>query len=152
MMSNLDVAISIAVEAHRGQRDKGGRPYILHPLRLMFRFEAEEEMIVAVLHDVVEDCDIEYEDLERLGFSRAVVDAIKCLTREEGESYEDFICRASSNDLARKVKREDVMDNLDVKRLSDIGEKDLQRIERYHHALKVLNGIIVPLDPVNKNI
>lgn len=140
-MSNLDVAISVAVKAHRGQLDKGGRPYILHPLRLMFRFDAEEEMIVAVLHDVVEDCDVKYEDLERLGFSSVVIEAVRCLTKREGESYEDFISRVSDNELARKVKKEDIIDNLDLKRLSDIGEKDLCRIKKYHRALKVLNDI-----------
>ncbi|MDO6454574.1 GTP pyrophosphokinase [Neptunomonas phycophila] len=138
-MSNLDQAISIAVKAHSDQFDKAGRPYILHPLRLMFRFEDEPEMIVAVMHDVIEDSDFTYEDLKKLGFSTEVIAAIDCLTRRENEDYENFILRASQNILAKKIKIEDIKDNLDLTRLNNITKTDLQRIEKYHRALKVLD-------------
>jgi len=138
-LSNLDQAISIAVKAHSGQFDKAGRPYILHPLRLMFRFEDEPEMIVAVMHDVIEDSDFTYEDLKKLGFSTEVIAAIDCLTRRENEDYENFILRASQNILAKKIKIEDIKDNLDLTRLNNITKTDLQRIEKYHRALKVLD-------------
>jgi len=67
-MSNLDKALKIAIEAHTSQVDKGGKPYILHPLRLMMKFKSEQEMIVAVLHDVVEDSDYSFDDLKKMGF------------------------------------------------------------------------------------
>ena len=92
-MSDLEKAISIAVTAHRGQRDKAGKPYILHPLRLMQKCATEAEMIVAVLHDVIEDTDVSIDDLEREGFDTEVLQALLCLTKAKGESYPDFIAR-----------------------------------------------------------
>ncbi|SFM06493.1 hypothetical protein SAMN04487868_12563 [Marinobacter salarius] len=105
----------------------------------MFRFEAEVEMIVAVMHDVIEDSDFTYEDLKNIGFSNDVMEALDCLTKRENEDYERFILRASKNSLARKIKIEDIKDNLDLTRLNDITEKDLQRAEKYHRALKALS-------------
>ena len=99
-MSNLEKAIAIAMDAHAGQLDKAGQPYILHPLRLMFRFEIEVEQIVAVMHDVVEDSEVTLGDLRGSLFSEQIVEAIDCLTKREGEAYEDFITRVLSNDLA----------------------------------------------------
>ena len=137
-MSNLDQAICIATKAHSGQTDKAGKPYILHPLRLMFQFDTETEMIAAVLHDVIEDSDITCDDLMSAGFSDEVISAIDCLSKRKNENYDRFILRVSENDLARKVKIEDIKDNLDLTRLSQITEKDLRRIEKYHRALQTL--------------
>ena len=137
-MSNLDQAINIAIKAHSGQTDKAGKPYILHPLRLMFQFDTETEMIVAVLHDVIEDSDITCDDLKSAGFSDEVINAIDCLTKRKNENYDRFILRISKNDLARKIKIEDIKDNLDLTRLNQMTEKDLKRIEKYHRALKTL--------------
>lgn len=137
-MSNLDQAICIATKAHSGQTDKAGKPYILHPLRLMARFSTETEMIVAVLHDVIEDSDTTCDDLKSAGFSDEVINAIGCLTKRKNENYDSFISRISGNDLARGIKIEDIKDNLDLTRLSQITEKDLRRIEKYHRALKTL--------------
>ncbi|MBA56449.1 MAG: GTP pyrophosphokinase [Pseudomonadales bacterium] len=137
-MSDLEQAISIAVKAHAGQVDKAGQPYILHPLRLMLKFNSTDAMIVAVLHDVVEDSSIMIQELEGFGFSDVVVDAVASLTRKRGESYEDFVVRVSKNELARMVKIEDVKDNLNLTRLSTITDKDLVRIQKYHSALMVL--------------
>ena len=139
-MSDLEQAISIAVKAHAGQVDKAGQPYILHPLRLMLKFNSTDAMIVAVLHDVVEDSSITIQELEGFGFSDVVVDAVASLTRKSGESYEDFVVRVSKNELARMVKIEDVKDNLNLTRLSTITDKDLVRIQKYHSALMVLVG------------
>lgn len=137
-MSDLDQAISIATKAHAGQLDKAGQPYILHPLRLMLKFQAKDEMIVAVLHDVVEDSAFTLESLKDYGFSEVIINAIESLTKNKGETYEDFISRVSSNDLAKKIKIEDIRDNLDLTRLDKITEKDLARVEKYHRALKLL--------------
>ncbi len=137
-MSDLDQAISIATRAHAGQLDKAGQPYILHPLRLMLKFQAKDEMIVAVLHDVVEDSSFTLESLKEYGFSETIISAIASLTKREGESYENFILRASSNDLARKVKVADIQDNLDLTRLDKITDRDLARVKKYHQALRWL--------------
>ncbi len=137
-MCNLEKAIAIAIDAHSGQVDKASQPYILHPLRLMFKFQVEVEMIVAVLHDVIEDSNISLDDLKVDGFSTQVIDAIDCLSKRDGECYEDFILRLSINDLARKVKIEDVKDNLDLTRLEHVRNKDLVRIDKYHRSLMLL--------------
>lgn len=92
-MSNLERAIAIAVEAHKGQKDKSGAPYILHPLRVMGRVNPDTEKIVAVLHDVIEDTRWTFDDLRKEGFSEDVIQAIDCVTKRDGESYEDFVKR-----------------------------------------------------------
>lgn len=142
-MSQLERAISIANEVHAGQADKAGRPYILHPLRLMLRFTNEDEMITAILHDVIEDSAWTISDLLNSGFTQKVVNAVDCLTKREGESYEDFIERISKNDLAVKVKIEDIKDNLDLSRLESITPKDLDRVIKYHKALQKLESVLM---------
>ncbi|MGG1266408.1 HD domain-containing protein [Brevibacillus laterosporus] len=92
-MGTLEKAIVIATKAHAGQVDKGGNPYILHPLRVMLKMGTEEEMIVAVLHDVIEDTKVNVDDLKRAGFTESVIDAVIALTRQDGERYMDFIER-----------------------------------------------------------
>lgn len=139
-MSSLEKAINIATKAHAGQIDKAGKPYILHPLRVMFRVQTEVEMIVAVMHDVIEDSNFELGDLEKLGFSNEVMEAINCLTKRRGECYENFILRILENDLAARIKIEDIKDNLDLTRLHIVTHKDLQRVEKYHRALRVLTN------------
>jgi len=137
-MCDLDKAIEIACHAHAGQVDKAGQPYILHPLRLVFKFQNEIEQIISVLHDVVEDSDVTLEDIEKNGFQSSIVSALDCLTKRKNEKYMDFIVRLSSNDLAKKIKTEDLKDNMDLTRISSLGEKDLERIDKYHKALKYL--------------
>jgi (p)ppGpp synthase/HD superfamily hydrolase len=137
-VSDIYSAIVFACGVHKGQVDKSGQPYILHPLRLMLKFSGEEERIVSVLHDVVEDGDVSLSDLRQAGFSERVVEAVGCLSRRDDESYEAFIVRVSANELARKVKIEDVKDNLDVTRLSVVTERDLERVAKYHRALMYL--------------
>ena len=140
-VATLEDAISIAAEAHRGQRDKAGAPYLLHPLRLMLRMDSEAAMMAAVLHDVVEDSDWTLERLRERGFSEEVVEAVACLTHRDGESYEDFVERLKTNPLARRVKLADLEDNMNVLRIGQLGPKDLQRIEKYHRAWCVLKEI-----------
>ena len=137
---NLEKAIQIAVEAHAGDVDKGGSPYILHPLRVMLSLQSEDEMIVGVLHDVVEDSDWSFEDLARQGFSEVILEALKSVTKTSGtESYADFISRAKSNAIGRKVKIADITDNLDITRLDTVTEKDVARLIKYKSALVDLN-------------
>ncbi|MFK3798503.1 GTP pyrophosphokinase [Pseudomonas sp. NPDC088444] len=139
-MNALDTAIALACKAHAGQVDKSGKPYILHPLRLMLRFDDEDAQIASVLHDVVEDSDVTLEALREAGISERVIEAIDCLTKRPGEVYEDFIARILSNPLARRVKIADIRDNLDLTRLPTVTEKDLQRAAKYHRALSSLLG------------
>jgi len=139
-MSDLEKAISIAVTAHRGQRDKAGKPYILHPLRLMQKCATEAEMIVAVLHDVIEDTDVTIDYLEREGFDTEVLQALRCLTKAKGEPYPDFIARVSKNDLARRVKIVDLTDNMDCSRLTSFTEADAARMKRYTEAMAYLRS------------
>ena len=142
-LSNLEQAISLATKAHFGQVDKAGNPYILHPLRLMFKLKHEDEMIVAVMHDIIEDSDYTFDDLKDYGFSDKIIKAIQLLTKPREENYEAFISRILENNLARKVKIEDIKDNLDLTRLNTITDKDLLRIKKYHHALKKLKELEV---------
>lgn len=140
MINNLNKAIKLACEAHDGQFDIAGKPYILHPLRLLIKLKNIDEMQVAVLHDVVEDSDMTLEVLRKEGFEESVLQAIECLTKKTGEDYSDFISRVLLNDLARKVKIEDIKDNMDLSRLDKVEEKDLERIAKYHAALKRLES------------
>lgn len=139
-MSTLERAISIAAEAHAGQTDKNGAPYILHPLRVMLRVEGVEARLVAVLHDLVEDTPWTLADLAEEGFSETVLRAIDGLTRREGEVYLDFVRRAAANELARRVKLADVDDNLDPARVTALSEEHRSLAERYQRARAILRG------------
>jgi (p)ppGpp synthase/HD superfamily hydrolase len=130
----LEDAIALAVEAHRGQRDKAGQTYILHPLRVMMRLEGEAERMVAVLHDVVEDSSYTLERLRELGYPEEVLGALERLTKREGETYEAFIERVLPHPLARRVKLADLEDNMDVRRLPAVTAKDAERLARYRAA------------------
>ena len=132
--SMLEEAITIAVEAHRGPRDKAGAPYILHPLRMMGGLQTEDEKIVAVLHDVVEDSDWTLDRLQARGFSPPVLRAVDALTRRPGESYEAFIDRAKADSVARRVKIADLEDNMDIRRIGEVTEKDAARLTKYHRS------------------
>lgn len=138
----LEDAIMLALQVHQGQQDKACSPYILHPLRLMLRMKTEEEMIVAVLHDIVEDSSWTIEQLRSRGFSEKVLIAIECLTRRDGESYETFIERVQTNPIACRVKIADLEDNMNIQRFGEITSKDLQRLEKYHRAWRILRNDI----------
>ncbi len=138
MQHLLEKAISIALAAHKGQVDKGGCPYILHPLRVMLSVETLNAKIVAVLHDVVEDSDITIDELRLAGFNEAILDAVQLLTRENEVSYEDYIKNMKSNSLAVSVKKADLNDNMNVARLSGPNNSDSKRLEKYKRALQVL--------------
>ena len=139
-MSQLENAIRIAVAAHQGQLDRAGQPYILHPLRVMARCQSTEEKIVAILHDVVEDAQWSFDDLRKEGFSEETIQALDCVTKREGEPYEDFVRRSAGNRIATRVKLADLEDNLDVRRLSEITEKDRERLNRYLAAYRRLQA------------
>ena len=137
---NLQRAIEIALEAHKGALDKGGNPYILHPLRLMLQMDSEEEMIVAILHDVVEDSEKwSFDKLHKEGFSKKIINSLRSVTKEnENEDYEKFIDRSVKDKIGRRVKIADISDNLDISRLKEVTDKDILRINKYKKALEKL--------------
>ena len=140
-MSTLQRAIEIATEAHKGQFDKSGKDYIGHPLRVMEMGKTEEEKIVGVLHDVIEDTDWTFETLAEEGFSKEVIDALRCVTKlSENENYDDFIERIKKNPLAVAVKINDLSDNMDIRRLPYLSDKDVKRLKKYLKAYKKLIG------------
>lgn len=140
-MSTLERAIEIATEAHRGQLDKAGNDYIGHPLRVMEAGRTAEERIVGVLHDVVEDSDWTLERLAAEGFSAEVIEALRCVTKlSKDEPYDKFIARVKTNPLAVTVKLNDLSDNMDIRRLPYLSDKDVKRLKKYLKAYKQLTG------------
>ena len=140
-MSTLERAIEIATEAHRGQFDKAGNEYIGHTLRVMAAGKTTEEKIIGVLHDVVEDTDWTFERLATEGFSAEVIGALRCITKlSENEPYDKFISRVKENPLAVAVKLNDLTDNMDIRRLPYISDKDVKRLKKYLRAYKQLTG------------
>lgn len=140
-MSTLERAIEIATEAHKGQYDKAGNDYIGHPLRVMDMGKTEKEKIVGVLHDVVEDTEWTFAQLAAEGFSQEVIDALQCVTKlSENENYDDFIERVKKNPLATAVKINDLSDNMDIRRLPYLSDKDVKRLKKYLKAYKKLIG------------
>ena len=136
----LERAIEIAARTHAGQTDKGGAPYILHPLRVMLRVAPGAQQIVAVLHDVVEDSDVTFEDLEREGFAAEVISGLRAVTKVEGESYEDFVARAARDPVGKAVKLADLMENSDLSRIAQPSQKDLERVAKYRRAIAYLSA------------
>lgn len=134
-------AIRIAAEVHEGQLDKAGQPYILHVLRVMFGCQSPDAQVAAALHDVVEDSDWTLDDLRREGFSETVVEIVDALTKREGEEYFAFARRAASTPLGREVKRADLLDNMDIRRIANPTDKDWERLKRYRAALDMIDGM-----------
>ena len=136
----LQRALEIAVEAHEGQCDKSGRPYIEHPLRVMAMGGSDEERIVGILHDVIEDSGWTLKMLGDEGFPAEIIDAVDALSRRPEETYERFIGRVARNPLAVAVKLNDLTDNMDIRRLPYLSDKDVKRLKRYLKAYKRLMG------------
>ena len=130
-------AMIIAYNAHHGQVDKSGVPYIFHPIHVAEQMETEEECIVALLHDTVEDTNITFEVLEK-EFSDTVIEALKLLTHDESIDYFDYVRKLKSNPIAKKVKLADLYHNSDITRMENPTEKDWKRKEKYHKAILIL--------------
>lgn len=140
-MAGLEDAILLAAKAHWGQKDRAGAPYILHPLRLMFRQRNEPASIAAVLHDVVEDTAVTLDQLRGAGFAEEVVAAVECLTHDPADSYDQYIARLRDNPIARAVKLADLEDNMRLERMASLTEKDWDRLQRYHRVWKELSAM-----------
>ena len=132
-------ALTMAYKAHMNQVDKGGAPYILHPVYVALSVQGEDEKIVALLHDIVEDTEVTLEDLRKEGFSERVIEAVDAITHR-GEDYFEYIRRVKKNPLATKVKIADLKHNMDTSRLTEVTEKAIQRVEKYKKALRFLQG------------
>ena len=143
-MATLERAIAIAAEAHTGQVDKAGAPYILHPIRVMLRVTSIEEQMTAVLHDVVEDTTITLDMLLAEGFPIEVVRAVDALTKRSGETYEAFVARAAMDPIGRSVKLADLAENSDLTRIQSPTTKDIERVEKYRRAITQINGLPNP--------
>jgi (p)ppGpp synthase/HD superfamily hydrolase len=138
----LERAIAIAAEAHAGQVDKAGAPYVLHPLRMMFRVSSVDERIVAVLHDVCEDCPgWTFDRLRSEGFPDHIIEALQSVTKRDGEDYDDFVRRAAANPIGRSVKLADLLENSDLSRIAAPSERDIQRIEKYRRAIELISQL-----------
>ena len=144
-MATIDRAIMIASIAHAGQKDKAGKPYILHPLRVMLTVASDknatdEHKIVAVLHDVIEDTYVQEQQLRENGFSEDIINAIKSVTKIKGESRMDAAKRTKLNAIGRVVKLADLKDNMDLSRIANPTAKDLLRVAEYEKVQKFLKS------------
>ncbi|WP_119841755.1 HD domain-containing protein [Salinibacter ruber] len=139
-MPTLEDAISLAAEAHAGQTDKAGEPYVLHLLRVMQSQDTKEAMMAGVLHDLIEDTELDFDDLRERGYPNEVIEALRHLTKRADESYQEFVDRASQHPISRWVKISDLEDNMDVTRLDSITEADARRLKKYRRSHKKLVG------------
>ena len=130
----LSKAIHIATNAHHGQFDKGGKPYILHCFRVMYYLDTDDEELqcVALLHDVAEDTKVTFQDMRDAGMTDRVISALKLVTKMPGQTYEEYKSGFLSNIDSMKVKKADLTDNSDIRRLKGISEKDIERTVKYH--------------------
>ena len=140
----LALAIHLSAKGHLKQLDKGDNAYILHPLRLMHQFTDIELMIIAVLHDLIEDTDISLDDLIKYGFTTRVILALDALTHRKGETYYDYVLRIAANADATAVKKADLKDNSDITRLKNprLTTVDMLRLEKYANTYQFLSGRI----------
>lgn len=144
----LGKAIRVASEAFEYVKDKGGRPYILHCLRVMNNLNSQDEdlNIIAVLHDFIEDFGGDnheklYDSLRDAGFSNRVITSLRLLTHIKGVPYDDYIKQLSHNEDARRVKLADLKDNSDITRLKGLTKKDFDKMEKYHRSFIYLSKV-----------
>ena len=139
-MPDLERALQIAVQAHDGQKDKNGAAYIFHPLRVMMRCAGEKAKIIALLHDVVEDTDVTFEQLVEEGFSPEILVPLRLLTHDEAVPYDDYITRIMGDAVAMEVKIADLEDNSDIRRMHEVDDEAKERLQKYHKAWKRLTA------------
>jgi hypothetical protein len=140
MMPLFDKAVEIATKAHEGQTDKSGKPYIGHVMRVAQRCKTQKSKVIALLHDVVEDTPVTPKQLIAEGIPADIVEAVLTLSRRQDEPYEEYINRVVPHPLCCEVKIADLEDNMDIRRLAEIGESDVIRLKKYHKAWKTLTS------------
>lgn len=136
----VNKALKLCFEIHKDQFDKSEIPYVFHPFYLASQFDNEDLVVIALLHDVIEDSDLTLEDLVEYGFDEKVIAAIDVLTHKKGYSYMEYIRLIKTNELAKQVKLVDLTHNSDLNRLEVVSDKDLKRIEKYQKAIKELTN------------
>ena len=134
-------ALKLCFQTHKEQVDKTGMPYVFHPFHLAEQMTDELSTVCALLHDVVEDSDCTFEDLDRMGFPKEVIAVLRLLTHEKSVPYMEYVQTLSSNPTARAVKMADLRHNSDLTRLDEVDEKALERAKKYKTALEFLNKI-----------
>ena len=132
------MAMKLCFETHKDQLDKTGLPYVFHPFHLAEQMDDEISTVCALLHDVVEDSDITFEDLAKMGFSGEIIDVLKLLTHAEEVTYMDYVREIKKNPTATKVKIADLKHNSDTTRLDVVDEWAIKRNEKYAEALRIL--------------
>ena len=137
-MSLFETALKIALEAHKGQVDKAGEPYILHPIKVARMMKSEDAQVTALLHDVMEDSAYTADDLRKEGIPEHIVSALLLLTHKKGEDYMEYVRRIKTNELASAVKLGDLQHNSDMSRLPAITDADVKRVRKYQCAMAVL--------------
>lgn len=144
----LAKAIAIAATKHVNQFDKGGKPYIQHPLKVMYWLKTDDflRMAIAVLHDVVEDTKTTYQELRAEGMPERVIEGVRCLTKQAGQTDEEYEQQVLSNVDAIYVKASDLRHNSDLRRIKGVGEKDFQRVQRYMKFYERLKLRVVELE------
>ena len=130
----LGKVLVLATNAHAGQFDRGGNPYILHPIKVMHYLKTDDEELqcIALLHDVIEDTDTSWKDLEALGCTERVLNAVRALTKLPGQTYDEYKEVVFANEDAMRVKLCDLRHNTDIRRLKGITQKDIDRIAKYN--------------------
>ncbi|MBR6824246.1 MAG: HD domain-containing protein [Firmicutes bacterium] len=132
-------AMQICFTAHKDQVDKGGMPYIFHPMHLAEQMTDEASVCTALLHDVIEDTDTTIDDLAAAGFPQEVLRAVELVTHGQEETYWHYIRDIKANPIARAVKLADLRHNSDLSRLSRVDETALARVEKYRQAIEMLS-------------
>lgn len=142
----LNKMLLLATNKHAHQFDKGGSPYILHPIAVMYLLEnADEELrCIALGHDIIEDCNVTYKELRELGFTERIIEGIRCMTKVPGETYEEYKDRVKSNRDSIRVKIADLRHNTDIRRLKGLSDKDNIRMQRYFQFYMELTALITP--------
>ena len=144
MSKLLAKAIAIAATAHKDDVDKGGKAYILHPIRIMMRLRTDNDHlnVCAILHDVLEDHPEFAEEIDKLELTQPMRHTLDCLTHKDGEPYMDYIIRISKDREATFLKMGDIKDNSDVTRLKGVRQKDLDRVVKYNKAYMFLKEAV----------
>ncbi len=139
-MDLADRAMEIAVHVHKAQKDRYGKSYIFHPIRIMMRMTSITEKIVALLHDVVEDSDWTVDQLVNDGFPAEITEAVDAISKRDDEAYFEYIERLRKNSLAARVKLADLEDNMDLRRIEHIDDETATRLAAYRKAYTLLKN------------
>lgn len=131
-------ALRLCFEAHKDQVDKSGMPYVFHPYHLAEQMKDEKSVIVALLHDIVEDTCYTFDDLKKVGFDNEIIEALMLMTHDSDVPYMTYVAAIKQNPIARAVKLADLQHNSDLSRLDNIDEKALKRKEKYTEAILLL--------------